>query len=142
MSIFLVRSGAISIRKRKGSEFVEMARIHPKEIIGELSFFDRQPRSASAVAMTSVELVEIPFEALDKIYESVPPYMKAIIATLADRLRKANDTIRKLQEKTIKADHEADDEVDKESLASLEAELRSAKEEERKEELKTVTKKK
>jgi CRP/FNR family cyclic AMP-dependent transcriptional regulator len=117
--IYLVKHGTISIRKKKGSDFVEIAKIHQKEIIGELSFFDRLPRSATAVAINAVELFEIPFEGLDKIYEGVPPYMKAIIASLADRLRKANDTIRRLQAKVIHEDESFADTA----LETLESEL-------------------
>jgi CRP/FNR family cyclic AMP-dependent transcriptional regulator len=117
--VYLIKSGTISVRKKKGSEFLEVARIHPKEILGELSFFDRQPRSATAVAISPSEVHEIPFDALDKIYDSVPPYMKAIISSLADRLRKANDQIRRLQDKTFKS---TDEDIDP-SVAALEAEL-------------------
>lgn len=99
--MYLVRKGAVSVRKTKGSAFVEIARIHTNEVIGELSFFDRQPRSATAVAITEVEALEITFDALDKIYGQVPDYMKSIIACVVDRLRKANDTIRRLQKNVI-----------------------------------------
>ena len=96
-SIFIVKNGAISIRMVKGKSPVEVGRIKANEIIGELSFFDRLPRSATAVAMIDLEVVEIPFEAMEKIYNNIPDYMKTIMASLADRLRKANEQIRGLQ---------------------------------------------
>ena len=43
----------------------------------------------SALAITEVEAIEISFEALDKVYESVPPYMKAFITAMAERDRKS-----------------------------------------------------
>jgi len=96
-SIFIIKKGAISIRKMKGSNFVEVAKVSTNEVIGELSFFDRLPRSATATALNEVEVTEIPFEALEKIYSTVPDYLKTIVAALADRLRKANEMIRMLQ---------------------------------------------
>jgi len=99
--MFLIKRGTIAIRKMKGSAFVEIARVYANEVLGELSFFDRLPRSASAVALTEVEVLEIKFDALDKIYGSVPDYMKSIMASVADRLRKANETIRRLQKNTV-----------------------------------------
>lgn len=96
-SLFLIRKGTVAIRKKKGGQFVELARVYANEVIGEIAFFDRQPRSASAIAITEVEAVEITFEALDKIYATVPDYMKTIMASLAERLRKADETIRRLQ---------------------------------------------
>jgi CRP-like cAMP-binding protein len=102
--MYLIKRGTIAIRKMKGSAFVEIARVYANEVLGELSFFDRLPRSASAVALTEVEVLEINFEALDKIYAGVPDYMKSIMASVADRLRKANETIRRLQKNTVTGD--------------------------------------
>src|SRR4029079_5806958 len=99
--MYLVKKGTVAIRKMKGAAFVEIARIYSNEVLGELSFFDRLPRSAAAIALTEVECLEITFEALDKIFEKVPPYFKTIIASMADRLRRADETIRKLQKDIV-----------------------------------------
>lgn len=108
-SIFIVKKGILSIRKKKGSGFVEMGRIHQNEVIGEMGFFDRKPRSATIVADHDCELIEIDFESLDKIYQPVPDYIKSIVNALVDRLRRANDTIRKLQDaKYAKKDGEGE----------------------------------
>jgi len=96
-SMFLVRKGTVGVRKVKGSTFVEIGRVYPNQVIGELSFFDRQARSAAAVALSDVELVEIDFAALDEMWGKVPDYLKSIISSMADRLRKANETIRRLK---------------------------------------------
>lgn len=99
--MYLIKKGAISIRKAKGGAHVEIARVYSNEILGELSFFDRLPRSAAAVALSEVEVLEIEFEALDSIYEGVPDYLKSIIVCVADRLRKADDTIKRLQKNLV-----------------------------------------
>jgi CRP/FNR family cyclic AMP-dependent transcriptional regulator len=97
-SIFIVKKGALSIRKKKGKAFIEVGKILSNEVLGELSFFDRQPRSATAVALMEVEVLEISFESMEKIYNSIPDYLKTIIASLADRLRKANEVIQTIQD--------------------------------------------
>jgi len=103
-SIFLMKKGTVAIRKRKNAAFIELGRVYANEIIGELSFFDRAPRSAAAIALTEVEVLEIPFEALEKIFESVPDYLKTIVAAMADRLRKSGDAIRRLDPNMIRED--------------------------------------
>jgi len=100
-SFFIITQGTVSIQKRKDDSHVELARIYQNEVLGELSFFDREPRSATATAVTEVKVLEIQFSALDKIYSDVPDYMKTIMASMAGRLRKANETIRRLQNKFI-----------------------------------------
>lgn len=109
--IYIIKKGTISIRKRKMASFVEVAKIYQNEVLGEMSFFDRKPRSASAVCLSEVEVLEIPFEGLDKMYAGMPDYFKSIIASVVERLRKANTTIRKLedgQKSAIAMDLDAD----------------------------------
>jgi CRP/FNR family cyclic AMP-dependent transcriptional regulator len=101
-SMFLIQKGSVAIRKIKPGGYVEIAHVYSGEVIGELSFFDRRPRSASAVALTEVEVLEITFDSLDKTYAKVPDYLKTIIASLAERLRRANDTIRRLQKEVVR----------------------------------------
>lgn len=100
-AMYLIKKGTVAVRKMKGSAYVEIARVYANEVIGELSFFDRNPRSAAAVAVTEVEAAMIEFSSLDKIYDKVPPYLKSIMICVADRLRKADDVIRRLQKNVV-----------------------------------------
>lgn len=102
-ALFLIRSGTVSVQRsvknRSGeAEVIELAKVGENELIGEMAFFDRQERSASAVALTEVEAVCLDFESLDKVYLAVPDYLKMVMATIVGRMRKANDRIRELQE--------------------------------------------
>lgn len=100
-SLFLIQSGTVSVRKIKKDGEIEIARIYANEVIGEVSFFDGQPRSASAIALTETQATEINYEALTNVINSVPPFLKTIMAGMAERLRRADDKIRKLEETTI-----------------------------------------
>lgn len=111
--MYLVKRGTVSVRKGREGNYVEISKIHSNEVLGELSFFDRRPRSAAALAISEVEVVEISFEALDKIYANVPDYLKTIMASVAERMRKANDLIRKLK-KELGTEEKEDGEAPKE----------------------------
>jgi CRP/FNR family transcriptional regulator, cyclic AMP receptor protein len=102
--LFLIKSGSVAIRKMKGGAYIELGRLYSNEVLGELSFFDRLPRSAAAVALTEVEVLEIPFASLDQIYTKVPDYLKTIISSVANRLRRANEVIRTLQKNVVAED--------------------------------------
>lgn len=97
-SLYLIKQGRVSIRKQSRGESVEIGQASTNQIVGELSFFDRKPRSADAEALTPVEVVEIPFEALDPIFGPAPDYLKKIMISLASRLRAADEMIRDLKE--------------------------------------------
>lgn len=103
-SLFLIKKGAVSIRKRKGDAYVEVSKVYENEVIGEMSFFDREKRSAAAVAINDVVLIEITFDSLEQIYQSVPDYLKSIMAAMAERLRKADDMIQRLQKNVVNDD--------------------------------------
>lgn len=96
--MYLIRAGKVSIQKSSESGPIEVSQVGVNQIIGELSFFDRQPRSADVVALSNVELVEIPFESLDPIFGSAPDYLRKIMTSLAERLRDADNTIAELKE--------------------------------------------
>lgn len=97
-SMYLIKMGKVSVRRSvvTGGQ-IEINQIGTNQIVGELSFFDRKPRSADAVALTSVEAIEIPFTAIDPMFKPAPDYMKKIITALAVRLREANDIIHELK---------------------------------------------
>jgi CRP/FNR family transcriptional regulator, cyclic AMP receptor protein len=97
-SLFIIKKGAVSIRKKKLHRFVEVAKITAGQVLGELSFFDRLPRSATAVAIIETDALEITFDSLEKIYNEIPDYLKTIMATLAERLRKANEIVQQVTE--------------------------------------------
>ena len=102
--MFVIQKGTVAVRKMKGGAYIDLARVHQNEVVGELSFFDRQPRSAAAIALTECEALEIDFNSLDKIYSGMPPYFKTILSCVAERLRKANDVVRRLQKHLVEED--------------------------------------
>ena len=60
------------------------------EVIGELSAIDGAHRSATAVALTPVELTTIPVARFLEFLEASPSTMAALLAVLVERLRRSN----------------------------------------------------
>jgi CRP/FNR family transcriptional regulator, cyclic AMP receptor protein len=98
-SLYLVLHGRISIRKPTGRGPIELGQVGQNQFVGELAFFDRKPRSADAVAISPTEVVEIPYVALDPIFNPAPDYLKKMMISLAARLRDADECIRDLKER-------------------------------------------
>lgn len=118
-SLLIIQKGTVSIRKRKGTGQIEIARVYANEVIGELSFFDRLPRSASAYTLSQVEALEIDFVDLEKIYKGIPHYFQTIMACVAERLRKSSTRIQKLQRTLVEEDIDFDDDDDEDNTASV-----------------------
>lgn len=73
----------------------------PGELVGESGPIDRQPRSASAVALTSVEALVVPADAFRRLLADRGTVAIELIATLVERLRQS--AVRRLESGTSDA---------------------------------------
>ncbi|MBP9682985.1 MAG: cyclic nucleotide-binding domain-containing protein [Bacteriovorax sp.] len=92
--MYYLQSGTLAVFKRKADQEHQIGSIIAGELVGEMSFLDQQPRSASVKAMSESVLVVIPHEKLEKTLEKVPKWLGALLHTLNERLRKANARIK------------------------------------------------
>lgn len=102
-SLYIIQRGQIRLYLPKGRGFVEIGILRTGEVIGEMAYFDEKSRrrSCSAAAIVSTEVVEISFNAFAKTMQGLNPWFKTIINTLADRLRKTNDKVKKLESNSV-----------------------------------------
>jgi len=92
--MFYLQNGTLAVFKRKGNGEQQIGTIYSGELVGEMSFFDNKPRSASVRAISDCELVCIPRAKMDALHRQLPPWFKALVNTLLDRLRRANARVR------------------------------------------------
>ena len=92
--MYYLQSGTLAVFKRKGDKENQIGTIISGELVGEMSFLDKHPRSATVKAMTESVLVIIPHETLEATINSMPKWFSALLNTLLDRLRKANARIK------------------------------------------------
>ena len=70
-----------------------MAVLGPGEIFGELSVFDPGPRAATATALTDARVLALGNTALRSWLAGRPEVAEALLAALARRLRRTNETL-------------------------------------------------
>jgi len=92
--MYYLQTGTLAVFKKKGDKDQQIGTIISGELVGEMSFLDKHPRSASVKAMTESTLVVIPQEMLESTLGSLPKWFTALQLTLLDRLRKANARIK------------------------------------------------
>jgi CRP/FNR family transcriptional regulator, cyclic AMP receptor protein len=63
------------------------------EFVGEMGHFNHEPRSATVEAVTEVDLIEIPLESLENVIFTKPSWARALVKTLAQRLKRANKAL-------------------------------------------------
>jgi CRP/FNR family cyclic AMP-dependent transcriptional regulator len=87
--VFLIRSGQAIVR-RKGRK---VATLGPGEHVGELALLDRQPRSATVIAETPLELFVMTTKDFLQALEETPSISRKLLAALALRLREADSKL-------------------------------------------------
>lgn len=104
-SLYIIQKGQLRLFKPKGKGFIEIAVLRAGDVIGEMAYFDEdgsgKKRSCSAQAMTHTEIIEISFVAFGKTMDTLNPWFKSIINTLASRLRKTNARVKELESNSV-----------------------------------------
>jgi CRP-like cAMP-binding protein len=91
--IYVVESGAVEISKIMRGEKEVLLELGPGEIIGELGFITKMPRTATARAVgdTTVGIIDpISFE---KEFNRLSPDFQAVLISLAKRLKETTEAL-------------------------------------------------
>lgn len=78
---YVILSGTVSVR----SHGEEVAQLGAGDIIGEQALLHRSLRTATIVALTSLELIHFTKEQLDRLSVEMPKFHEALEKTAADR---------------------------------------------------------
>ena len=102
-SMYIIQKGQMRLFRPKGKGFVEIAVLRTGEVLGEMAYFDPDSkiRSVSCAAITSVDIIVISFNALEKTMAALNPWFKTLINTLAERLRKTNERVKALENNSV-----------------------------------------
>ncbi len=96
--MFVVRTGSILISKAvTGNVEQVLARIGPGDFFGEMSLFDRSPRSATVQTDSDVTLLALDREGLRRMTELNPKaaaaFFHALVLIFIERLRASGDLV-------------------------------------------------
>ena len=96
-SLFMIVSGRVkvTILSEDGREII-LSVLGEKDFFGEMSLLDKEPRSATAIAMEDTEVFILHQREFLAIVEKRPRVLVLLLAVLSSRLRKANHQIESL----------------------------------------------
>jgi len=101
-AMFIVAEGHVNIHlPGEQSRRISLKDLAQGEYFGELSLFDHQPRSASALATTHVVLLELTAETLSAYLAQHPGAALPILRTMTQRLRETNTLLSKRAAKNV-----------------------------------------
>ncbi len=96
-SMFIVKGGRLIVFQSTGGAEVVLAEMGPGQVVGEMAYFDRRPRSASVRAKVTSEVLELPYKALEAQFEALPNWLQALVKSINEHLRQANARIQELE---------------------------------------------
>lgn len=80
---YIIVSGKAEVRK--GKKVVGEA--GKGEMVGELALIDGRPRSASVVAVTNLDVLELSATELDRLLDTVPNFGRNLLRAMSARIR-------------------------------------------------------
>jgi CRP/FNR family cyclic AMP-dependent transcriptional regulator len=89
LDLFVIKSGQVRIEI--GNRTV--TELSPDTIFGEMALIDDEPRSATAIAVTDVELVPVSEKQFLFLVSQTPHFALRVMRVLAQRLRQTNKTL-------------------------------------------------
>ena len=96
-TMYLLVKGQLEVLKRKGDLEKPIGQINEGDLVGEISFLDNSPRSASVRALTNSEIFPIPRESFKETFSKLPDWYKTLHQTIVERLRKTTAKIKSKQ---------------------------------------------
>ena len=85
------------IKMNQQDQNVIIGEVRVGELLGEMSFLDNLPRSASVKALEDSEVLVIPHRKFIDVLDGQPRWFRSLMQTMSQRLRKANEKITQKQ---------------------------------------------
>lgn len=92
---YIVEAGEVAIfTKSKTGKRVDIATVEEGESFGEFALLDKQPRSASAQAVTECLLVKVSEKGYEQLVSELPVWASSMLKSFAERLKNMNDRLK------------------------------------------------
>ena len=90
--LYIIEKGKLLIFGNDGTKITPFATLEKGEFLGEISFFDHEPRSAHVVCLENTELRVIPEQ---KMKDYFPEWLITLAKTMTGKIRHLNDIVAK-----------------------------------------------
>ncbi|CAN5317477.1 ATP-binding protein [soil metagenome] len=91
--MYVLIEGELVVTKQQEPRDIELARIGPGQVVGELALLDKAPRIASVTASRPSRLVRVPAEAFEALLED-SRVVRRMVGTVTSRLRSTEQVLR------------------------------------------------
>jgi CRP-like cAMP-binding protein len=90
--VYLLKKGKLRIFIPTPAGERDLGVAQPGDFVGEMAYFNQEPRSASVSASEACELIEIPIHNFEAVLMQKPLWCKKILQMMAKRIKEINKT--------------------------------------------------
>ncbi len=91
--MYVVVEGELVVTKHAPDREVELAKIRPGEVVGEIALLDQAPRTATVKTVQQSHLIQVPVAAFEELLKD-PKVIRRMFRTVTSRLRGIEETLR------------------------------------------------
>lgn len=92
--VYILKKGKLRAFQPTEAGEKELGFVNPGDFVGEMAYFNSDPRSASVVAIEACDLIEIPIHNFEAVLMQKPLWCKKLLQVMSQRLKEIYKTRR------------------------------------------------
>ena len=96
--LYVLSEGTLEVSVKGDDGDVVVSEIYPPEIIGEISFLNGSPRTATIRAKTDAKVYILSYYKVEQEMAEIPPWFKLILRTLTQRMQACSQRMKEMEE--------------------------------------------
>jgi len=97
--LYILSEGTLEVSVQDESQKIVVSEIEPPEILGEISFLNGSPRTATVSAKTDVEMFILSYEKAQKELSDIPAWFRMVLLAFTNRMKSCDVTIKEYDQK-------------------------------------------
>jgi CRP-like cAMP-binding protein len=97
--LYILSEGILEVSVKDKSQKIVVSEIASPEILGEISFLNGSPRTATVSAKTDVEIFILSYEKVQQELSDIPTWFRMVLLAFTNRMKSCAETIREYDQK-------------------------------------------
>ena len=97
--LYILSEGTLEVSVQDKSKKIVVSEIASPEILGEISFLNGSPRTATVSAKTDVEIFILSYEKVQQELSDIPTWFKMVLLAFTNRMKSCDVTIKEYDQK-------------------------------------------
>ena len=105
--LYVLSEGVLEVSVKNKSSKIVVSEIASPEILGEISFLNGAPRTATVSAKTDVEIFVLSYEKVKQELSDIPTWFRMVLLAFTSRMKSCGATIREYDQRVKQMEAES-----------------------------------